>query len=53
MRERLESDSSAAIAAIHQTHFFKIQNVDWLVIFLLHTGHSQPLDSYQQTFSGE
>jgi hypothetical protein len=45
--------SFAALAVFHQAQFFKIENTDWLVIFRLQTGHSQPLDSQQRTFADE
>jgi hypothetical protein len=45
--------SCAALAAFHWTAFFNIEDEDWSVIFRLHTGRSQPLDSWQQSFASD
>ena len=44
---------TAAKAVFRRTQFFKIQNADWLVIFLLHTGHNQPLNYWKRPFVSE
>ena len=40
----------AAFPDLHRTQFFKIESADCSVIFLLYSGHSQTLISWQRTF---
>jgi hypothetical protein len=39
-------------AVFRRTQFFKIQSVDWLVIFLLQTSRRQLMDYWKRTFAG-